>query len=200
MTPVRYPSTFATTIRHELKGPANVMTRLHNRTAQKPIPALRNDFTFRLVLQTIGACCATIPIAFLVTRAVIMHIQQSNARMTALRATAVHPLVNDTSSWQVVEWKEGDDTEVIAVFHVDEDVKEPESCSWVSHTGVGICEDDKSGKRWRKSSISWSVGHLGHLKILFGAAQHVLGVLEWSVADAVVLYCQTDPKECSNKE
>jgi hypothetical protein len=129
-----------------------------------------------------------------------MHLQSTKAQMTALRATAAHPLVDDASSWPVVEWKEGDDIEVLAIFHVDEDVEEPESCSWVTHTGVGPCEDDKTERRWKKSSVAWNVGHLGHLKTLFGAAQHILSFLEWSVADAFVLYCQSDPKDCSAEE
>jgi hypothetical protein len=201
ITPFRYPTAFAA-VQHELKGHTHVIAQLHGRTSQKPIPPLSPNFSFPLILKTIRVCCATtLPIAFLVTRAVVMHLQSTKAQMTALRATAAYPLIDDASSWPVVEWKEDDDTEVLAIFHIDEDVEEPESCSWVTHTGVGPCkDDDKTQRRWRKSSIAWNVGHLGHLKTLFGAAQHILDLLEWSVADAFVLYCQSDPEDCSTEE
>ena len=118
--------------------------------------------------------------------------------MTAFRATVVYPLINNENSWPVVEWKEDEDTEVIAIFHIQNEPDGVDACSWLMHSANGVHTEENATSRWKRSSIEWSVRQLGHLKTLFGAAQHVMGILEWSVADALPLYCQSRPENCSD--
>lgn len=119
--------------------------------------------------------------------------------MTALRVSAVCSFTNNDFSWPILEWKESDDTETIAIFHI-EDQDEPEDCSWLMHSGVDKSGEVETEKKWAGSAVSWSVADLDHLKTLFGAAQHTLGILEWPVQDAIKLYCQTNPSTCSDEE
>ena len=50
-----------------------------------------------------------------------------------------------------------------------------------------------------KTTISWSVLAFQDLKYLFEAAQHILGILELPIVDALKLYCEPNPNENSNE-
>ena len=90
----------------------------------------------------------------------------------------------------MVEWLEGYDREVLAFFKtLDGDVP----CSWLMHHGVGL---RRSGpRRWDRSSLAWAVTDIGHLKELFEAVQHTLGLLQWSQMDLMKLL---NPENCSS--
>ena len=107
--------------------------------------------------------------------------------MTAFRLTRVHSLLNDDQSWPIVEWKEVDDTKVMAIFHL-EDKEDSESGNWLMHQGVDMRADGEVGFRWEKSSIDWNVSKISILKLLFQVAQHTLGILQWPQDDAIQLY------------
>jgi hypothetical protein len=113
--------------------------------------------------------------------------------MVALRATAVYMLNND-DLWPVIEWIELDGTARLIIFHFDE-LLGPEEGGWLMHSGVS---DDCSP--WQKSRIAWNVATVEHLKILFSVVQHILGVLEWSVEDAMKLYCQIPSDDDSEEK
>lgn len=127
------------------------------------------------------------------------HLSTTDAHVTRFRASIIYSMTNDECAWPVVEWTENDDTEVIAIFYIDEDAPS-EACSWLMHYGVGILEDSKNGMRWENTYISWSVGDMDHLKSLFEAAQQLLGVLKWSVHDMLQLYCKRDLGNLSSEE
>lgn len=114
--------------------------------------------------------------------------------MIALRATAVYMLNDDDNVWPVVEWIEIDGTARLAIFHFD-DLAGPENGSWLMHSGLS-----GNGDCWRQSRVDWNVADTQHLKILFRVVQHVWGVLEWSVEDAMKLYCQIPSDDNSDKE
>jgi hypothetical protein len=114
--------------------------------------------------------------------------------MMALRATAVYMLNNDDNMWPVVEWIEIDGTARLAIFHFD-DLTGPENGSWLMHSGLS---DDGDG--WRQSQVDWNIADIEHLQILFRAVQHVSEVLEWSVEDAMKLYCRIPSDNNSDKE
>jgi hypothetical protein len=193
MVPHRRPTAFISTLRSLLQKHIRAVVNLHYRTAQQPLPKLPAELNITLILQIVSECCSTFKIAYVVGHAVMT---LSNRRMTALRVTMMYALKNTAGAWPVVEWQEEDGTEVIAIFHFD-DLEDPSTCSWLKHVGrrYSLAE-----RRWMENSIAWNVATLAHLKTLFIAAQHTLGVLEWSVADAIALYCQSSPKECSKDE
>ena len=119
------------------------------------------------------------------------HLRLKSARITALRASVAYSLTDDELSWPVVEWNEEDGTENIAIFHVDQ--VEPEECSWMMHSGVGTSDHHF----WQSSRVDWNVSDIDDLKMLFGVTQRVLGILDWSTADALALYCGA---KCDSKE
>jgi hypothetical protein len=104
----------------------------------------------------------------------------SKTRITGLRASAVNTH-KQSRVWPVVEWREGQDAEVLAVFRID---SQDSPCSYIIHTGVGIGWEGE-GRRWRRSSLMWAVYEASQLKELFLAAQNLLGIPQW---------CDTDPR------
>jgi hypothetical protein len=76
----------------------------------------------------------------------------------------------------VLEWKESDDTDVLAIYLIDED-NEPGVYNWMIHRS-------RSGAT---ISISWMVSRIGDLKRLFEGVQHMSGILELSIVDAIKL-------------
>jgi hypothetical protein len=103
-------------------------------------------------------------------------------------------LNDDDNVWPVVEWIEIDGTAQLAIFHFDELVG-PEEASWLMHSGL-LGEGDC----WLQSRVDWNVADVEHLKILFRVVRHVLGILEWSVEDAMRLYSQVPSDNNSDKE
>jgi len=85
----------------------------------------------------------------------------------------------------MLEWTEEDETKTLAIFHF-EDPEKPEDGSWLMHSGRDVVTTDR--RYWQQSRIDWNVADVAHLKILFGVAQHMLGLLEWPIADALKLY------------
>ena len=88
----------------------------------------------------------------------------------------------------------------MALFHFDEKCRRPGVCSWLVHYGAGILSDRTNEARWTNTSIAWGVTDMSHLKTLFGAVQHFLGILEWSPEVALNLYCSIEPTTCSQTE
>ena len=107
--------------------------------------------------------------------------------MTGLRASIEASFTNEELTCPIVEWKENDGTDIIALFQFDE-AFEPEECSWVMHLGVGRSNTTAEGALWQLSRIDWNVAKVSHLKTMFGIAHHILGVLQWPIADAYRLY------------
>jgi hypothetical protein len=124
------------------------------------------------------------------------HFRSRNTRITGLRATEVEPFTDEAPPLSpMVEWREGNDTDMLAFFKtLDGDVP----CSWLMHSGVGFRWPGP--QRWNQSSIAWGVTDLGHLKELFAAAQHILGLLQWSHRDLMKLCVENSSKDCSLDE
>jgi hypothetical protein len=124
------------------------------------------------------------------------HFRMRNTQITGLRATEVEQFAEDAPPPSpMIEWREGKNRDMLAFFKtLDGDVP----CSWLMHAGVGICWQAR--RRWNQSSLAWGVTDLGHLKELFGAAQHILGLLQWSPRDLMKLCVENSPKDCSMEE
>jgi hypothetical protein len=115
-------------------------------------------------------------------------------RVTGFRAVVV-TLFNDEKRWPIVEWRENDDTEVLAIFKV---MGLGIPCGCLMHYGEGIAW--LKSKRWRRSILTWEVSAIGDLCDLFVVAQHILGTLYWSDEDIVNLYLKDCPENCSNEQ
>lgn len=114
--------------------------------------------------------------------------------ITGFRAGVVR-LFNDEKVWPVVEWREGRDIDVLAIFKVmGPDIP----CGCLMHYGNGI--EWGVRKRWRESSLVWQVAAIVDLCDLFMVAQHTLGILHWSNEDITNLYLKDCPENCSNEQ
>lgn len=134
-------------------------------------------------------------VAFSITDGLQRHYESTLAPITGLKVTVVYQFGDEGTSWPVVEWRQGDETDVVAIFKV-EDATTP--CSYLMHRGVGCWRTD--GRRWRQSFLDWFVSSISHLKELFQAAQHIFGILQWSNADLLTLYCEKSPRVGSDEE
>ena len=122
-----------------------------------------------------------------IAKTLMSYVHSRNTRITALRATPVYLFNDEENSFPLVEWTEEDDTKSVAIFHFEDDEK-PEEGSWLMHSGR-LVGKSKSPRRWKQSRIDWNVANIEHLKILFGVAQHMLGLLEWPPSEAFKIYC-----------
>jgi hypothetical protein len=181
---------------HQLKVHARVIQNLHLQCSLKPIPEGNVDF---ITISKLVSVWTTPEVAQRIVCCLQKHFAATDATLTRFRASIVYSMTDDEIAWPVVEWTENDDTEVIAIFYIDEDAP-PEVCSWLMHYGVGILEDSKNGMRWEKTYISWNVGGIDHLQLLFEAAQQLLGILRWSPQDILQLYCKRDLANLSSEE
>jgi hypothetical protein len=120
-------------------------------------------------------------------------IQSTSITMRGLVVSVFYPFGREDHCWPVVQWTEGDDTEALAIFEVDLGTN---ICSWIIHRGTRV--DNESA--WNEASIVWSVTHIGQLKGLFHAAQHLFGILEWSSADTHKIYCEGSFVNSSQEE
>jgi hypothetical protein len=136
-------------------------------------------------LPMISVACSTIRIASTIDNTLISYLRSRNSRLTTLRATQVHLFNDEENSYPLLEWTEEDGTTTLAVFHF-EDPDKPEDGSWLMHSGREVGTSDR--RYWQQSRIDWNVADIEHLKLLFGVAQHMLGLLEWPIADALKLY------------
>ena len=171
-----------------------VLEHLHLRVARAPLSPLTRASSIHAMITSFTGD----EIAIVVERSLCQHFRATSARIRAFRASVVFPFVEEVDFWPVLEWIEGEDTEVLAIFQVNFDV-EPSVCSWVMHYGTGRPRHI-DGAGWATTSIVWNVAEMGDLKSLFHAAQHLLGVLGWSSADAHKLYCRLGQEYVSVEE
>jgi hypothetical protein len=166
-----------------------MLQHFHSRTlvyqASCVFPKLSSN-DVRIITQTILESCRTEKIASLIAHSLVDYLRVRQTQMISLRATPVH-LFNREKSWWIVEWTECDETNVIVIFHFEE---EPEQGSWLMHSGQVASTEDTPLRRWKKSRIDWNVANVQHLKTLFNVTQHMLGLLEWRFANTLEQLCQ----------
>ena len=110
----------------------------------------------------------------------------------------MHTFTRNDCFWAVLEWTEDDHTDGLGIFHIDDDDPDSE-INGLMHYGHRGKAHGKSDRCWVNTSISWTVTSLGQLKSLFGAARHILGILELPLQDSFTLYCETDVPICSEE-
>jgi hypothetical protein len=122
------------------------------------------------------------------------YFRSTPSPITGFRAGVVK-LFNDEKVWPIVEWREGHDTDVLAIFKF---MGPGTPCGCLMHYGNGI--EWGVRKRWRESSLMWQVAAIVDLCDLFMVAQHILGILHWSNEDIANLYLKDCPENCSNEQ
>ena len=145
------------------------------------IPTLSSN-DVRIIAERILDSCESERIASLIAHSLVDYLRVRQTQMTALKAAPAY-LFTHEKSWPMIEWTECDDTKTIAIFHFEEN--EPEEGSWLMHSGQIVAFETPTTHRWQNSRIDWNVANVGHLKTLFGVAQHMLGLLEWPFANTL---------------
>ena len=100
--------------------------------------------------------------------------------ISGLRAGIVHLNRANYTDFPLVQWQEGLETEVMALFVVAEDG----CCNSLLHYGEGITWQ-QDGKRWRREWLEWNVFDLTQLKSLFAAVKKLLGMQHWAYTEAI---------------
>jgi len=189
-----------TILRHELKNQARMLERFHNRVSMKPIPALPSIKDPATILRIIALGCPNLRTAPLIARSIATYVHSRNTSVTALRASMVSSFTEDNVAAPVIEWKESNETENLAIFHFD-GLTDPEEYSWLMHSGHRDSSDLTAGNpKWQSSRIDWNLSNIGHLNVLFGVAKHSLGVLEWPTADILTLCGRRNADDYSDAE
>jgi hypothetical protein len=183
----------------ELKQQADMLARFHHRVSKTPLPEIPLKYDFALIFQTISTCLLPLRIASIIARALFAFLQSRDARMISLRISVEKLFMNEDVECPILEWKESDGTEIVSLFYFDDEV-ELKECSWVMHLGVGRNDTGSNCPLWQSSRVDWNVSQVSHLKILFGLAQHILGVLQWPIADARRLYGYSVSNQDSEEE
>jgi hypothetical protein len=108
------------------------------------------------------------------------HHASRGAQITGLRACLVHLDRESYSVFPVVQWKEGFETDVMALFSVAEDG----CCNSLMHYGEGNTWQ-QDGTRWHRATLHWSVFDFTQLKRLFAAAKQLLGMQHWKYMETI---------------
>lgn len=174
---------------------AYVLGNVHLILRKQPLPRY-SSVTYDTIFDAASAWM-TSKRARTVAESLQKHFKETGTRVTALRVSVLFPFLDDDRTWPVVEWEEEPDKELLALFHFDDKSHGPGVSSWLVHYGAGIISEEN---RWNETSIAWGVTDMSHLKTLFGAAQHFLGILEWQPAIVRTLYCEIEPPNPSKEE
>ena len=169
-------------VRKGLEGHAQAFEQLHAQLSDRPISKPESESDFNVFVMIISTCCATTKIACVIAQSVMAYVHSRKSQITSMRATPVYLFNDEQRSWPMIEWTEKDNMLTLAIFHF-ENVDCPEHGSWLMHSGMPY----PTKHCWRRSRIDWNVANTTHLKVLFGVAQHALGVLEWPTEDAIKL-------------
>jgi hypothetical protein len=167
-----------------------VLETVHERVAKNEIEGKRNP-TRKSMLASI-AKFTTLEIAQQVLSS--LEVQWNGAKITRFRSSVVYALISPEIYCPVVEWIENDDTEVVMFFNIGS----PNAYSWLAH--YGKLTGKKGQGRWSETHVEFLAESMGYLKVLYEAAQHLIGVLAWDTKDIVRLYCRIPPQAPENNE
>jgi len=174
------------------KSPAAINTVYYN-----PISSIQEDKFGGLdspSFQTILSECTSPASANSITEYLKRHI--ANGPMTALGASMIQPFTDRYAPWPLLTWREGDHTDVMAIFKVDnQDVP----CSCLMHYGVDRCFQPNV-KRWKMSSVAWVAASLEHMQELFLAASHVSGISQGAEPEFRRVLGENDVRNCSRED
>lgn len=195
-SPANHRNRTSVPLRKELNGLFRILSKLHVRAARAPLPSLATNITSDYIIDAITECDFTRRQARLVAQTIMNHLKTTKGQITAFRASPVFLLPSEHMTWPLVEWTE-DGRDILTLFHFDGRGIEHGTYSWIMHSGT---RKSKASAQWLNASVRWDIGKLGHLKLLFGVAQHVLDILEWPISDSLVLYAHLNPRDYSQEK
>jgi hypothetical protein len=157
-----------------------MLQQFRRRTAPRSLPAFHakpSDST--AIEERISPACATRRISSSITLLLVDYMISKESLFTGLRATRTVVFRNELS-WTIVEWIERDGTSAMVIFHFDG--TEQKQGSWLMHRGMLPCDGEDDANKWRLpwegEQVSWNVGEISHLKIMFGVIQYTLGMMD----------------------
>src|SRR5208282_89010 len=95
---------------------ASSMDKLHRRIIKQTLP--EGPVNYEIILKAISAW-TTSERTVTIAKSLWKHFENPGVHVTAFRVSILFAFLNDDRSWPVVEWKEGNDKELIALFHFD---------------------------------------------------------------------------------
>lgn len=134
--------------------------------------------------------------AMLIVDFVQMQFQKTASAITGLRACRVAPYGPRSDAWVLVEWREEPETEVMAVFKVEQP-KIPCSCLMLFGVGVGW---EVNGRPFRNASLEWTLARIGDLKELLPVLQHKLGIVHWPKYGGFGISIEGNPENCTKQQ
>jgi hypothetical protein len=142
-------------------------------------------------------CLAGVPMeaAMLIAECLERHFRGTKADITGLRASRLYEMGDEDC---VAEWREGNETEAIAVFTV-ENARLPLSHVMLFGVGIGW---HKAGRRFKQSFLKFQVENMQHFGRLLGVLQSVLGVPHWKQPEmpSPALYLAGDPEHFTEEQ
>ena len=180
--------------------PRTTLERLHARVTQTYNPDLTAFMDRSVIVATISSNGILPKIAASIAHQILEHNGSIDAHITGLRVSRVVPFTSDDRFWAVLEWRTGNDIDVLALFQIENDDDSNSVLNCLMHHGYGGRRTASSGRVWSRTSISWTVASVGNLKSLFGAARHLLGILEIPVSDCFTLYFENEQQNHSEEE
>jgi hypothetical protein len=172
---------------------SSLLAQLHRLVSRNPPTLVLSDSAYRQ--EMIRAC--TNDTTAVTLNALIGSITTNPSSIRGFRASVVYSFANDPSSWPLLEWTEGQDTHVLAIFEMNH-ASDLTDCNWLVH--YRHQNHGPSGDQGSRAQLSWRVTHLNHLQTMFEVAQHLHGILGWSTLDAHRLYCERNYENCSDEE
>ena len=131
--------------------------------------------------------------ALLITECLERHFRGVDAAITGLRASDLYETGDQEC---VVQWKEGAETDVIAVFTV-ENGRLPLSHVMLFGVGIGW---HKAERRFKQSFLKFQVENMQRLGSLLGVVHCVLGVAHWKLPEMPALFLAGDPDSFTEEQ
>lgn len=110
--------------------------------------------------------------------------------LTKWHVSTIYSPTENHCSWPVVQWTENGDTQVIAIFQIDDD----QCTNCLMHTG------QIENGTWKTSALSWEVVDIDDLHTLVAAIVQMYGVLQWCPEDMVELYAGIMSQDASDEK
>jgi len=118
------------------------------------------------------------------------HYIEASAQITGLQAFLFKS--REGREWPVVQWKEGQEVSVTAVFSVENNFL---PCAYVLFCGNGVAW--RAGRRFTSTWLKWDVVNIKDLHGLLQTVREVVGCSYWPPRERAKLTIEGNPQHCS---
>ena len=116
--------------------------------------------------------------------------QTRGITITGFLSTVIYALENDLCFWPIVQWRESNGVEGMAIFLFEG--THNDKISWMIHRATP--QPTEQGNTWQNAKITWRVRDMEAMKSLCYAAMHFDNVLSWTPEQTLNLYCHVKPQ------